>query len=285
MSFPNSTIIIVLVLALAIYLIYSQNQMYDMESQYHQMMARSRSPVDRDEYKKYSQEYQRRDGQGQMSPQQPQFQPQQQQFQPSQQQFQPPQSQFQPQSQQQFPPQPPNITEISVRSPTDPFSDAIKKQDLYTMYDPLTYPQLRLPREVLERYNDYYKTTGTYPPFNEATQPFLFDNPIMNGFLVKIVDDCDVPFVDNIPNSVPLFRVQSSRNTNRYFYYVLDNRNFNMLIQPKIPLDNVKINGVRILNADFYGLPEIYDHDVIEDISIYPGAKFKVTLYKTYHFP
>ena len=282
MSFPNSTIIIVLVLALAIYLIYSQNQMYDMESQYNQMMARFRSPADTDEYKKYSQEYQRRDGQGQISPRQPQqqqFQPQQQQFQPQQQQLQSPQQQFQPQ-------QSPNITQVMVQpSPTDIFSDAIKKQDLYTMYDPLTYPQLRLPREVLERYNDHYKTTGTYPPFNEATQPFLFDNPIMNGFLVKIVDDCDVPFVDNIPNSVPLFRVQSSKNTNRYFYYVLDNRNFNMLIQPKIPLDNVKINGVRILNADFYGLPEIYDHDVIEDISIYPGAKFKVTLYKTYHFP
>jgi hypothetical protein len=66
---------------------------------------------------------------------------------------------------------------------------------------------------------------------------------------------------------------------------VIDNRNFNMLIQPKIPLDNVKINGVRIRNADFYGLPEIFDNDILEDISIYPGGKFKVTLYKTYHFP
>ncbi|HLX52975.1 MAG TPA: hypothetical protein VKR58_03490 [Aquella sp.] len=152
------------------------------------------------------------------------------------------------------------------------------------MYDPLTYPQLRLPREVLERYNDYYKTTGTYPPFNEATQGYLFDNPILNGILIKIVDDNE-PFTDQVPNSVPLFRVRSSTNTNRYFYYVIDNRNFNISIQPKIPLDNVRVNGVKIHNADFYGLPEIFDEDIIDQISIYPGARFKVTLYKTYHFP
>ena len=176
-----------------------------------------------------------------------------------------------------------NIT-VKPGENTDPFSDAIKKQDLYTMYDPLTYPQLRLPREVLERYNEYYKSTGTYPPFNEATQPFLFDNPILNGYLVKTTIDNE-PFVENVPTTVPLFRVRSSTNTNRYFYYVIDNRNFNMLLQPKIPLDNVKVNGVRIQNADFYGLPELFDNDMLEDIMIYPGAKFKVNLYKTYHFP
>lgn len=180
----------------------------------------------------------------------------------------------------------PNPINITLKSgePTDPYSDAIKKQDLYTMYDPLTYPQLRLPREVLERYNEYYKATGTYPPFNEATQPFLFDNPILNGYLVKTTVENE-PFVESIPTTVPLYRVRSSTNSNRYFYYVIDNRNFNMLLQPKIPLDNVKVNGVRIQNADFYGLPELFDNDMLEDINIYPGAKFKVNLYKTYHFP
>lgn len=176
-----------------------------------------------------------------------------------------------------------NIT-VKPGENADPFSDAIKRQDLYTMYDPLTYPQLRLPREVLERYNEYYKATGTYPPFNEATQPYLFDNPILNGYLVKTKIENE-PFAEDVPTTVPLFRVRSSTNSNRYFYYVIDNRNFNMLLQPKIPLDNVKVNGVRIQNADFYGLPELFDNDTLEDITIYPGVKFTVNLYKTYHFP
>ena len=30
---------------------------------------------------------------------------------------------------------------------------------------------------------------------------------------------------------------------------------------------------------------ELFDDDIICDISIYPGARFRVTLYKTYHFP
>jgi hypothetical protein len=267
---PSSVIIIVLVLGFAIYLIYSQGQSNDIVSKMRYHLDRSESkcpPCAACAQNRQMGQPVQMGPQGQMGPpgqmgQQPQY-------------------QALPMQQMQQPP-----TQINIRSenPTDQFSDAIKKQDLYTMYDPLTYPQLRLPREVLERYNDYYKSTGTYPPFNEATQPFLFDNPIMNGILVKIVDDNE-PFVDNIPHSVPLFRVQSSTNTNRYFYYVLDNRNFNMLIQPKIPLDNIKINGIRYNNADFYGLPEIFDHDVLEDISIYPGARFKVTLYKTYHFP
>ena len=165
----------------------------------------------------------------------------------------------------------------------DPFSDAIKRQDLYTMYDPLTYPQLRLPREVLDRYNEYYERTGTYPPFNMATQSYLFDNPVLNGILIKIVDDNE-PFTDNTPNSIPLFKIKSAKNANRYFYYVIDQRYLSK-IEPKIPLDHVKVNGVRYNNADFYGIPELFDGDIVEHISIYPGAKFKVTLYKTYHFP
>jgi hypothetical protein len=178
--------------------------------------------------------------------------------------------------------QPPNVN-VMVNGEDDPYSDAIKKQDLYTMYDPLTYPQLRLPREVLDRYNEYYERTGTYPPFNQATQPYLFDNPILNGVLIKVVEENE-PFTDNIPNSVPLFRVKSAKNANRYFYYVIDQRYFGK-IEPKIPLDHVKVNGVRYNNADFYGIPELFDGDCIENIPIYPGAKFKVTLYKTYHFP
>lgn len=177
----------------------------------------------------------------------------------------------------------PTPVNVNVTTDDDPYSDAIKKQDLYTIYDPLTYPQLRLPREVLERYNEYYERTGTYPPFNQSTQPYLFDNPIVNGVLIKIVDEND-PFTENVPNAVTLFRVKSAKNSNRYFYYIIDQRYLSK-IEPKIPLDHVKVNGVRYNNADFYGIPELFDGDVIENIPIYPGAKFKVTLYKTYHFP
>jgi hypothetical protein len=185
--------------------------------------------------------------------------------------------------QSQLPPAQSPVTNIMLDRGDDPYSDAIKKQDLYTMYDPLTYPQLRLPREVLDRYNEYYERTGTYPPFNQSTQPYLFDNPVLNGVLIKVVDDNE-PFTDNIPNSIPLFRVKSVKNANRYFYYIIDQRYLSK-VEPKIPLDNVKVNGVRYHNVDFYGIPELFDGDMIEHISIYPSAKFKVTLYKTYHFP
>jgi len=157
------------------------------------------------------------------------------------------------------------------------------------MYDPLTFPQLRLPREILDRYNEFYDRTGgangggSYPPFNQATQPQLFDNPVLNGFLVKLGEN-DEPFNENIPSAVPLMRVKSVKNANRYFYYILDQRYLSKL-ELKIPLDHVKVNGVRYSDPDFYGLPELFDGDVITDISIYPGAKFKTTLYKNYHFP
>lgn len=171
---------------------------------------------------------------------------------------------------------------VVVEHESDPYSDAIKKQDLYGMYDALTYPQLRLPREVLEKYNEYHEKNGSYPPFGQATQP-MFDNPILNGILIKQVDENE-PFSDSIPSSVPLFRVKSAKNTNRFFYYILDQRYLSRL-ELKIPLDHIKINSVRHSGADFYGLPELYDGDIIEDIPIYPGAKFKIVLYKTYHFP
>jgi hypothetical protein len=182
-----------------------------------------------------------------------------------------------------YPRHPQPVANITIEGDTDPYSDAIKRQDLYTMYDPLTYPQLRLPREVLERYNEYYERTGSYPPFNAATQPQLFDNPILNGILMKEIDPHE-PFDDKVPSTIPLFRVRSSKNTNRYFYYILDQR-FLSKIELKIPLDTVKLNGVAYNNADFYGLPEIFDGDSVENISIYPATKFNVTLYKTYHFP
>ena len=278
MALPSSTIIIVIVLGFALYIIYSQNSQhprYQQSANYNESQSQSQSqrPCPQCHVRAMQQ------SQAMQSQQQPQLQSQQVPSGPQSQQF-----PMLPQPQSQQFPQSPNLTQVVVQNETDPYSDAIKRQDLYTMYDPLTYPQLRLPREVLERYNDYYKTTGTYPPFNEATQGYLFDNPILNGILIKIVDDNE-PFTDQVPNSVPLFRVRSSTNTNRYFYYVIDNRNFNISIQPKIPLDNVRVNGVKIHNADFYGLPEIFDEDIIDQISIYPGARFKVTLYKTYHFP
>jgi len=183
----------------------------------------------------------------------------------------------------QMPPQPPNITNVNVIGDDDPYSDAIKKQDLYTMYDPLTYPQMRLPREVLEKYTEYFERNGAYPPFGQATQPYLFDNPQMVGLLIRDVD-LNEPFTDNTPNSVPLFRVKNSKNANRYFYYILDQRYLSK-IEPKVPLDHVRVNGKRYNDADFYGLPELFDGDCIEDIAIFPFQKFHVTLYKTYHFP
>ena len=176
----------------------------------------------------------------------------------------------------------PQITNVTIDNDNDPYSDPIKKQDLYSMYDPLTYPQLRLPREVLEKYQDYYEKNGSYPPFGHATQP-LFDNPIINGYLVKQVDENE-PFNDNVPSAIPLFRVKSAKNTNRFFYYIIDQR-YQSKIELKIPLDHVKINGIRYNNADFYGLPELYDGDLVESIPIYPSSKFKVNIYKMYHFP
>lgn len=179
-------------------------------------------------------------------------------------------------------PQTPPVNVMIDQPDTDPYSDPIKKQDLYTMYDPLTYPQLRLPREVLDKYNEYHDKNGVYPPFGQATQP-LFDNPIHNGILIKQVDENE-PFSDNVPSAVPLFRVKSSKNTNRFFYYILDQRYLSKL-ELKIPLDHVKVNGIRHNNADFYGLPELFDGDIVENIPIYPSSKFKVSLYKMYHFP
>lgn len=176
----------------------------------------------------------------------------------------------------------PTVTNVVIDNDNDPYSDAIKKQDMYSMLDPLTYPQLRLPREVLEKYNEYYEKNGVHPPFNQATQP-LFDNPILVGVLIKQVDENE-PFSDNIPSSVPLFRVKSAKNTNRYFYYILDQQYFSK-VEPKIPLYSVKINGVRHNNAEITGLPEIMHDDIIEHIPIYPRAKFKVLIYTTYHFP
>ncbi|QGR54021.1 hypothetical protein [Moumouvirus maliensis] len=270
MTFNNSAIIIVIVVAFAFYLIYSQNNQpkyiqptpqisnfkpnietgcsscsRNQDSSRPQDSYRSQDNYKNDNYREPIKEYENR----------PTYVP---------------------------PKQIPQTTNVFIEHETDPYSDPIKKQDLYSIQDPLTYPQLRLPREVLEKYNEYYEKNGVYPPFNQNTQP-LFDNPILNGILIKQVDENE-PFSDNVPSSVPLFRVKSSKNTNRFFYYILDQRYLSKL-ELKIPLDNIKINGVRYGNADFYGVPELYDGDMIENIPIYPSSKFRVTLYKTYHFP
>ena len=242
MTLTGSGIIILIVIAFAIYLIYTQQSVPAYMMQPQQPPRQSCPPCNRDH-----------GGQTQ----QPQ----------------------QPQQMMQMPPQQVNI----ALDNQDPYSDAIKRQDLYTMNDPLTYPQMRLPREVLERYNDFYQKNGAYPPFNAATQPFLFDNPVLNGYLTKVVEEGDVPD-QNTPSSVPLFRVKSVKNANRYFYFILDQRYLSK-VELKIPLDNVKINGQRYTNADYYGVPEIFDGDVIEHINIFPDTKYKVTLYKTYNFP
>lgn len=176
----------------------------------------------------------------------------------------------------------PAQTNVVIEHDDDPYSDPIKKQDTYSMHDFLTYPQARLPREVLEKYNEYYAKHGSYPPFGQFTKP-MFDNPILNGVLIRVVDENE-PFADSTPATVPLFRVKSAKNTNRFFYYIIDQR-YHSKLELKIPLDGIKINNIRFNNSEFYGLPEIYDGDILEHISIFPGAKFKVFLYKTHHFP
>lgn len=160
--------------------------------------------------------------------------------------------------------------------------DPIKRQDINSMYDPLTYPEMRLPREILDKYNEYYRQNGEYPPFNQATR-MLADNPIINGVLVKEID-ANEPFADNVPATLPLFRMKSVKNTNRFFYYIIDQRQPNTM-GLKITLDNVKVNNKRYPNSDYSGLPELYDGDIIENISIFPNSKFKAILYKQHHFP
>ncbi|AEQ32827.1 hypothetical protein [Acanthamoeba polyphaga mimivirus] len=273
MTFNNSAIIIVIVVAFAFYLIYSQNNQpkYIQPSQ---QISNFKSNIEsppcascskNQDYKNHDQHRNQensRNYDNYSDKPNPRL-----------------NHQYLPQQVVQYPPQ---TTNIMIENETDPYSDPIKKQDLYSINDPLTYPQLRLPREVLDKYNEYYEKNGSYPPFGQSTKP-LFDNPILNGILIKQVDENE-PFVDDVPGSVPLFRVKSSKNTNRFFYYILDQRYLSK-VELKIPLDNIKINGVRYNNADFYGIPELYDGDMIESIPIYPSSKFRIQLYKTYHFP
>lgn len=174
-----------------------------------------------------------------------------------------------------------NPSIINITGDTDPYSDLIKKQDHHDMNDPLTYPTMRLPREILNKYEEYYKRTGEYPPFNQFTKP-MFDNPIINGFLSKIVEENE-PFTDETPSVLPLFRVKNVKNSNRFFYYVIYKNNDSIAI--KITLDNIKINSRKYNNADYYGLPELYDGDIIDNIIISPHTKYRVNLYKQHHFP
>ena len=40
---------------------------------------------------------------------------------------------------------PPIMNNVTVQQDDDRYADSIKKQDMYMMYDPLTFPHLRLP--------------------------------------------------------------------------------------------------------------------------------------------
>jgi hypothetical protein len=176
----------------------------------------------------------------------------------------------------------PQITQINIEGPdSDPYSDPIKKQDLYTMYDPLTYPQARLPREILEKYDEYYKKHGVYPNFGEHSKP-LFDNATQCGVLVQHSDDEDI--YNNSIASIPLFRLKNVKNNDRYYYYILDQRAAGKL-EPKIPLDELKINDRSWKDGKVRGLPEITDGDIIKGIPIHPSQKFKAVIYAMQHFP
>lgn len=172
------------------------------------------------------------------------------------------------------------LHQVDVGS-SDPYSDPIKRQDLYHLYDPLTYPQTRLPRDILHRYQQYYREHGIYPPFNYATQPELFDNPIMVGYLYR---DAETDTTDDVPNALPLFRVKSTKSATRYHYYTIDQR-YGTKVDVKIPFDNVIVNGRKFDNADYYGIEELWDDDTVEGLNVFPNTKFRVKINKTYHFP
>lgn len=217
-------------------------------------------------------------------------------------------SQFlQMQAQMQQPPQPINV---NVSTDDDPYADYIKKTDLYTMYDPLTYPQMRMDRHVLDLYKQYYEKNGTYPPFNLASRGYLFDNPILVGYLRRVGDGgqggCGTGLCNfdghrgrergpNGPNdeglvnleapyTMPIFMVKSAKNNNRYFYYTIDQKYYGNF-QTKIPFENVILNGQHYRNAEEYGIPEIFNHDTLEINNIYPGVPYRATIYKQNHFP
>lgn len=175
------------------------------------------------------------------------------------------------------------VAEPQAEERADPYSDPIKRQDLYGMSDPLTFPQMRLSREILEKYQKYQQEHGNRAPFGIMTRP-MFDNPQLNGFLMRQQDENE-PFPDaNIPPFLPLFRMKSVKSSNRFFYYVIDPR-FSGKIEYKFSLNNVKVNGVRQYGAESYGLAELFEEDIVENVVPYTGAKFKVTLYPTHHFP
>jgi hypothetical protein len=166
---------------------------------------------------------------------------------------------------------------------TDPYADPIKKMDLHSMYDPLTFPQTRLSREVLDKYEEYFEKHGNYPPFGYNSKP-LFDNAIMNGILVKQTNEEDGFGNDTNPMTVSLFRMKSPKNVNRFYYYVIDPR-YMSKIENKFPLESIRINSIRFNNADVSGLPEIYNDDIIDGITIFPGSKYRATIYRTGTFP
>ncbi|AKI80064.1 hypothetical protein QJ850_gp635 [Acanthamoeba polyphaga mimivirus] len=265
MAFNNSTIIIIIVIAFAFFLIYSQNNQPKIIQQPVPQISQFKSQLNQPQNNQHN---------GHLNPSiiSPQLCPKCDKENCSLEQISPSRSKS----------PTPQITNVHIEHESDPYSDPIKKQDIYGMMDPLTFPQQRLPREVLQKYQEYYDKNGSYPPFGQNTQP-LFDNPVLAGILIKQVDENE-PFTDNVPSSIPLFKVKSNKNSNRFFYYIIDQRYFSKL-ELKIPLDSIRVNGVRYNNAEFYGIPELFDGDVIDNIALYPSNRFSVKLYKIYSFP
>lgn len=122
----------------------------------------------------------------------------------------------------------------------------------------------RLPREL-----DHHEMMRGMP-----------SNSVLVGLLMKQTDDHD-PFPDNAPNLLPLFKIHSPKSRTRFFYHTIEQR-YPSKLELKIPLDNAHINGKQFENSEYYGIPELYDGDTVENIPICPGVKFVVKLYKNY---
>src|SRR5690606_17011567 len=128
MAFPISAIFIIGILGFSAYLIYSQNQTAQItKEQFKQAAAQPQQPA--------TPAVCARCAQGAAIQQVPQMMPQ----------FGVPQ----------LPPVqlPPIMNNVTVQQDDDRYADAIKKQDAYMMFDFLTYPQLRLDRSIIDRYN------------------------------------------------------------------------------------------------------------------------------------
>lgn len=183
---------------------------------------------------------------------------------------------------------------VTVNPNLDPMGDPIKMQDDQFVRDNLIYPMKRPNREVLEQIARYmgesgyaYPTAGYptgkptgYPPWHNLTQPGFIDNPKMVGYLTKM----DLTPYEDTQQSIPLFEMKSPRNANRYFYYIVDQKNRGD-IGVKVVFENITVNGRSTRNADENGIDEIQNGDIIEGVQIYPGVKFKANIYRSSIFP